>query len=298
MPPEPAPTQKPSYWQRDGFRMPLGFPPAALESALRYRARDSDVFLTAYPKCGTTWTQYMVYLLLNEGQPLDSARMLGQAIPHLEEVGAAPVEVLTEPRVIKTHLPLSLLRYDEQARYIYVARNPFDCVVSFFHHTQGFPRHYDFVNGRFDDFFECFFAGEVDFGDYFDHIVAWSHYWDRHNVLVLIYEDMQQDPQGTVRRIGRFLAPAVQLDESLVAAVVHHSSFAHMRVEQQRWTSRRAPSAAPFVRSGRVGEWQSTLSSDQARRLVEKFRVRTAGTRVRKLWPGIIEQAAAHAGPG
>ena len=46
--------------------------------------------------------------------------------------------------------------WSQQARYIVIARNPFDCAVSFFHHTHGFPRHYDFAEGTFAEYLEVF----------------------------------------------------------------------------------------------------------------------------------------------
>ena len=47
------------------------------------------------------------------------------------------------------------------------ARNPKDCLVSFFHHTVGFNQYYDYADGKFDDFCELFLRGGTDFDDYF-----------------------------------------------------------------------------------------------------------------------------------
>ena len=81
--------RKPSYTDHEGFLMPMGFPLEAFRSALQYTARPSDIFICAYPKCGTTWLQYIVYLILHEGKALPASGSMTKEIPHLEEVGKA-----------------------------------------------------------------------------------------------------------------------------------------------------------------------------------------------------------------
>ena len=61
--------------------MPMGFPRHGLASGLAYRAQPGDIFVSAYPKCGTTWTQHIVYLLLHEGRPLGPGQRLTEAFP-------------------------------------------------------------------------------------------------------------------------------------------------------------------------------------------------------------------------
>ena len=47
-----------------------------------------DIWICTYPKCGTTWTQNIVYLLLNDGQPLpDKKRVLSELCPFVEAEG-------------------------------------------------------------------------------------------------------------------------------------------------------------------------------------------------------------------
>ena len=138
---------KPSYTWHDGFAMPMGFPREAFGSALEYSPEPTDFFIATYPKCGTTWAQYIVYLIAHHGAPLSAGDSMGAHIPHLEEVGGRAVARMTSPRYLKTHLPFGMTPYNERARYLYVARNPFDCAVSFYHHTRGFIRHYDFADG-------------------------------------------------------------------------------------------------------------------------------------------------------
>lgn len=284
----------PRYTIHDGFRMPMGFPVEGFASGLRYRAAPGDIFVASYPKCGTTWVQYIVYLLENDARPLASGRRLDEVFPHLEEVGEAAVRALPGPRLIKTHLPFGRTPFAADAKYVYVARNPFDCAVSFYHHTRGFPRHYDFADGSWETFFECFIRGEVDFGDYFDHLLSW---WPRRtepNVLFLTYERMLAEPAAAVRAIADLLggrAVEVARDPQRFGDVVRSSSFDHMRRDQNRWSSARPADMPEFVRKGVVGDWRSQFTAEQARRLAAKLHARAAGTGIEALWPELAADA-------
>ncbi len=284
----------PRYTVHDGFRMPMGFPIEGFASGQRYRPAASDVFVATYPKCGTTWTQYIVYLLLQGGQPLAADRNINDVFPHLEEVGDAVVHALPQPRLIKTHLPFERTPWHGDAKYIYVARNPFDCAVSFYHHTRGFPRHYDFADGTWDAFFECFLRGEVDFGDYFDSLLSWWPMRTAPNVLFVTYESMLAGPEEAVRALARFLggaAAAAASDARLVERVVEYTSFDSMRTNQRRWSSARPADMPEFVRKGVVGDWANHFSAEQARRLADKLLARTVGTGAESLWPELVETA-------
>lgn len=282
---------KPSYTWHNGFAMPMGFPHEAFGSALEYSPEPTDFFIATYPKCGTTWAQYIVYLIAHRGAPLSATDSMGEHIPHLEEVGARAISRMSSPRYLKTHLPFGMTPYNERARYLYIARNPFDCAVSFYHHTRGFIKHYDFAEGRFEDFFECFLAGEVDFGDYFDNLLSWHAHAEDGNVLFLTYESMSADPRAAVTRIGRFMGADHISDESLLGAVLQHSRFENMSTDQQRWSSRRPDDMPAFVRKGIVGDWANYFVPSQVARLLEKLDHCCRGTGIEALWPDVMAEA-------
>jgi len=274
--------------------MPLGFPIEGFVSGQRYRPVASDVFVSTYPKCGTTWTQYIVFLLRNHGQPLAAQQNINDVFPHLEEVGDTVVRALPEPRLIKTHLPFLRTPWHPLAKYLYVARNPFDCAVSFYHHTRGFVRHYDFADGTWDTFFECFVRGEVDFGDFFDNLLSWWPKRAEPNVLFLTYEDMLAAPYEAVGQIGEFLGGAAAdlvRDPQARERVVAYSSFDNMRLNQRRWSSQRPADMPEFVRKGIVGDWTNHFSAEQAHRLARQLAQRTAGTGAEGLWPELVALA-------
>ena len=288
--------RRPRYTVHDGFRMPMGFPVAGFESGQRYVAGAGDVFVASYPKCGTTWAQYIVYLLLNDARPLAVGQSINDVFPHLEEVGCEIVAALPTPRLIKTHLAFERTPWNSDAKYVYVARNPFDCAVSFYHHTRGFVRHYDFAEGTWETFFECFLAGEVDFGDYFDNLLSW---WPRRvesNVLFLTYERMVADPAAAVAAVARLLggrAAALVADARGLARVVGASSFGEMQRDQGRWSSQRPADMPAFVRKGVVGDYANYFSPEQARKLVAKMQASTTGTGLETLWPELTPDALA-----
>lgn len=281
----------PTYTNHDGYRMPEGFPVQGFESCLQYAAQPNDVFVATYPKCGTTWMQYIVYLILHQGRPLPASEKLDQKFPHLEEVGAeccqnltltsCPTPGSTGYRLIKTHLYHSMTPKHPKAKYIYIARNPKDVVVSFFHHTRGFERLYHFADGSFDVYFDLFARGEVDFGDYFVHLRSWLDHRLDENVLFLTYEKMRANPRETILKVAEFLDPKGlhYLSEisannaAILEQVLVHSSLKEMKAHPQRWSSPRAERHAPFVRKGSVGGWEELLKPPQVQLLDEKMKV-------------------------
>lgn len=91
----------------------------------------------------------------------------------LRAIAGSPNPLLPT-QLIKTHLYPSMTSKNQDAKYLYVSRNPKDVVVSFYHHTVGFPRHYDFASGSFDTYFELFLDGKVDHGKWRQ---KWCHSW-------------------------------------------------------------------------------------------------------------------------
>jgi hypothetical protein len=274
--------------------MPLGFPAGAVRSGLAYVPGDDDLFVASYPKCGTTWVQHIVWLLMHEAQALSPNESLTELFPHLEEVGREGIAAMAPPRLIKTHLPFSATPFSARAKYVYVARNPFDCCASFFHHTRGFVKHYDFADGTFDEFFDCFVEGEVDFGDYFDNVLGWLAQRDAENVFWVTYEALKADPHGEVRRIGEFIGgDAARLigDTRGLDEIVEASSFERMSTDQQRWSSQRPDDMPAFVRKGVVGDWANYFTPVQTERMLRRIAERSPAGEIEALWPDILDAA-------
>ena len=171
-----------------------------------------DVWVVTYPKCGTTWTQQIVRLIRNNGVQ-DDVR-ISTAVPWLE---AGPprfsvnVEKLPRPRAFKSHYPYDIFPcgppHTTPCKYIYVTRNPKDVAVSLYFQMKSL-----FIPGiEWDDYWRKFVAGEVEFGNYFDHLLSWLPHKDDKNVLFLKYEDMKRDLPGAVSTIASFIGAVMSL---------------------------------------------------------------------------------------
>ncbi|XP_077537933.1 sulfotransferase ssu-1-like [Haemaphysalis longicornis] len=290
-----------------------------VRSALQYRARPDDIFVVSYPKCGTTWTQYIVHCVLNHGQPPEDYTNFMLRSPFLELLGAESAHRMVRPGGIKTHFPFNLQPYHPQAKYIYVTRNPYDCCVSYFHHIRDSPV-YRYTDATFDDFLDVFIEGLVSCGDYFDHLLSWYEHRADDNVLLLTYEGLKEDTRGAVIKIADFLgnqyAQELRNDASLLEKVTDMVSASSMSrsfnngiksiipnllslppekalksVEVYRHVLRKKgmgmkSAESDFIRKGVVGDWRNHFNEDQISKMKTWIAQKTEGSDVMQLWSG------------
>lgn len=106
--------------------------------------RDGDIVISTPPKCGMTWTQRLVSLLVFDGPELPGplstvSPWLDQTIRPIEEV-IAILDAQRHRRFIKTHTPLDGLVLDDRVTYLCVGRDPRDAAVSMLHQTTNMDR--------------------------------------------------------------------------------------------------------------------------------------------------------------
>lgn len=300
----------PLYQDFDGMiRLSKNFTIEMFRSAISYEPQPDDKFVVTYPKCGTTWTQHIGYLIFHKGVPPPTALDFFKSSPFIEMLGADSVREMIRPGVIKTHFPYHLMPKHPEAKYLYVCRNPKDTCVSFFHHTRGFTG-YEFADGKFDDFFEVFISGQTDYGDYFDHILDWYKHRADPNVLFLHYEDMKAQPRENVLKIAQFFDEAYYKllleNEEILQNVIKFSDVKSMKVHAAEnfkdfftkpieedapeglkvfhEASQKNPSTAGFIRKGIVGDWKNHFSPGQNAKLEQKILERCSQTDLIDTW--------------
>ncbi|XP_053552596.1 amine sulfotransferase, partial [Bombina bombina] len=169
--------------------------PEAVDAVEHFEVRESDVFLVTYPKSGTIWTQQIVSLIFNEGH-----RNGTEAIKNTERVPSIEYNLYNidyasrpSPRLLCSHLPYYLMpngTRNHKGKIIYVARNPKDVLVSFYHFHKMMEK-MDKVED-FERFFNLFTSGLVAAGSWFDHVKGWYSHCEDYNILLLTYEEMRK----------------------------------------------------------------------------------------------------------
>ena len=103
-----------------------------------FTLRDGDIVISTPPKCGTTWMQMQVALLLFRTPELPeplatlSPWLEMNTRPHAEVV--ADLEAQTHRRFIKSHTPLDGLPRVAGVTYLHVTRDPRDVALSWDNH--------------------------------------------------------------------------------------------------------------------------------------------------------------------
>merc|ERR1712113_1250742 len=117
-----------------------------------------------------------------------------------------------------------------RGKIIFVVRNVIDIASSYFYHYNDIAQNWE-REVTWDDFLEMFLAGNVMFGNYFDHVASWFRYSGNEKVLLLRYEELLQDTLKESRRIAAFLGYNDIADERL-REIISETSFEAMKKKE------------------------------------------------------------------
>ena len=252
-----------------------------------YRPRADDIVVATYPKCGTTWTQRIVSMLVAASaaptpvvSPWFDMRLFGPVEAQLELA-----ESLTSRRIFKSHLPYDAMPLYEGVKFIHVARDGRDSAMSFHNHLRGFlphawqsvievsradPKFGDDPPETEEDPAEYFKSWLADDGGAFGdpgagYFYMENSYWAaRHdpNLLMVHYNDLKADREGEIRRIAAFLG--ITLPDAVWPQVVEGAGFETMREQgaqiipfaEAGWDG----GAKRFLYKGTNGRWQNVVA--------------------------------------
>ena len=267
------------------------------ERVLNFEVRPDDIWIITYPKCGTTWTQEIVWHIMNDvNKELGKLPLFARSpflefqgihghenspasnFPKMDEKQAEMIrrifdesidmtDNLPSPRIIKSHMPFELLpeKLLDTAKVIYVCRNPKDTCVSFFYHiTDALQATYEY-KGDFDQFIDCFMDGKIEYGSYFDHLKSgWKHR-NHPNMKFVWYEDMRKNSLKEVSDIASFINHPIS--EAKIEELVEHLKFSNMKDRATKQSAdAKSKGLGKFFRKGEVGDWKNHFKGDKLKK--------------------------------
>ncbi len=256
------------------------FVPAEISASIAaYRPRPTDVVISPYGKCGTTWLQ-QIFHTLRTGGDMDFDD-ISRVVPWIETATLLGIDLeapqRAEPRGFKSHLAYDAI--PPGAKAICSLRDPKDALVSFYRFMEGWFFEPGAVS--IDQFGEGWVSRPM-LGSYWGHLLSW---WKvRHDpaVLLLSYEQMVAEPEASIRRVAAFCD--IPLDDALLATTLERSSIGYMLAHKDVFSDpmmRRASevrcnlppgSDSAKVRRGGVGGHADELSPELSAALDVKWR--------------------------
>lgn len=249
-----------------------------------FEVYDDDVWIITFPKCGTTWTQEMVWLI-DHNLDYETAKRdsINSRSVYLEIAGIAknlPVDTVAatankaRPRHIKSHLPLALLPkqlWTVKPKIIYVSRNPKDVAVSYWHHYQMIMGY----RGPREHFLEALLADQVVYCPQVQHVLDFWRLREERNVLFLTYEQMKRNLRDVLVKTCDFFGK--QYSDQQLDDLAHHLSFDQMKknpatnntdlTKGAMEMNGRKGEKFEFMRKGQIGDYKNELSADFIERL-------------------------------
>ncbi|CAL4120989.1 unnamed protein product, partial [Meganyctiphanes norvegica] len=253
-----------------------------------FQVQPTDVWVASYPKAGTTWTQEMVWCILNKLDFEGAKAKLMIRFPFFEWETLIPKELpegldandpcapgqqwriinsMPSPRTIKTHLHMPLLpssMQKDKPKIIYVTRDPRDVCTSYYYHSIKL----DGYQGEFSEFVDFFLGDTLPWSPFWSNVLG---YWaKRHedNVLFIRYEEMKEDLSVVIKRVSKFLS--VELNPKEIETLEAHLSFSSMSKNKAvnnesiiRVENNGKEESTKFMRKGQVGDWKNHLTKEQ-----------------------------------
>jgi hypothetical protein len=233
----------------------------------RHRSFSSgDVFIAEYPKSGKTWLRFLLFEVLT-GRPAGFAEV-NEVITDRKW---SPPVLPGGRRLIPTHEPYRR----EYRKAVYLVRDARDVVLSEYAYETALGL---FV-GDLDRFIKAFVRGRVNgYGCWHNHVCSWldAQAEGKLDLLVVRYEDMRRNPEGTLARIVEFIGAAASADR--IEDAVRNNSLDRMR-EKEDWARKmpldrgrkpplrsmrpNSPEGDRFVRNGSIGGWIDRLTPAQ-----------------------------------
>ena len=265
-----------------------------LKKIKEFQIYEDDIWIVTSPKSGTTWMQELAWLIMHDIDIEKSKCEQFFRCPHLEMEYVLRSHPITEedvkqfasypnvpcdlesanwykkhsmeytrrmarPRMIKTHLPLSLLpeKLLDTCKVIFLTRNIKDAAVSFYY----FFKMWSGVKQDFKKFAKCFINDEIRFTPFIPRLLqGWEKRYHA-NMFFTTYEEMKKNLRNMAFRLISFLHGTSytisdkEMDALLEAVDIESFRKNKFVNKSDRFTP--DENGNSFIRKGIIGDWKN-----------------------------------------
>ncbi|XP_077535458.1 sulfotransferase 2A1-like isoform X2 [Haemaphysalis longicornis] len=309
--------RRPYYQVIGGAKRCPWLVPEIYRESISFRPGAGDILQSSYPKSGAHWILYITQLILKNGK--EPVKDYAEFTANCRALGYWKHDKWQPNLPMRswwTHDPVCRQTINPEAKYVYVARNPWDVCVSAYHMVSNVSI-WRFQDGTFDEFVDAFIEGDFGYGSYFDHMAAGYALRHEPNVFFLTYEGVKKDTRRTVLRLARFLGEKyiriLEENEELLQNILNWSTPDYMRdivvfdfgnKDDANWDKlfeknsifvkeglHGDNSKLSIVRKAIVGGWKEHFTSDQLSRLEKKIQDEGDKVSFMELFEDIREEA-------
>lgn len=261
-----------------------------LEQIRDFEVRKDDIWVITPPKSGTTWMLELVWLLQNDldfetalkidqekrTSFLEICSFLPNSVYSIENYDALP-----SPRIMKSHLPVHLLPkglWTVKPKVIFVARNPKDAIVSFFHHHTSLGA----FKGSKEEYVNGMLSNRIRYAPFAEIIFEFWQLRNEPYIYFTSFERMKKDLRSVVVGVSAFLGKSIP-NEQEMSELLDHLSFKKMKdnrrcnhltegqMLREHFGSNQIQNDSWFVRKGAVDSYKAELDENARERLEKWF---------------------------
>jgi len=273
-----------------------------------FQFQKGDVLVMSFPKSGTTWTQEIVWTMVNnrnldnpeanqsllikspqietdifmrfnanKGQERPLVQMMS---PNSEFKFMDILNMMDSPRILKTHAIPDFISPTAftKAKVVYVVRDPRDVCLSYYHHCRLFT--YESYTGTLDQFITGFLDGSNWMGPYWKHIESAWKMRTHPNIHFCSYEKLKENTLEEYEKLAQFLGLEISREE--MQKIIKYTSFAEMKKRDNFFIPKSeyevymnekvAQSEGGFFRKGEKGQWRTVFNDEQKTKFSQWFR--------------------------
>jgi len=235
-------------------------------------ASHNDVYLVEFPKSGITWLLFLIgntNLMLSKMNIKMTFYNQHQFIADIHQLRGNLINENIIPfppyRFIKSHE-----KYNKRYNFVvYLMRNPFDVMVSYYRFVKYLGYNSDFVS----------FVKNEKYGiiAWVEHVNSWLEIQDdAQSFLLLKYEDLKKNSKNEIEKIYHNLG--ITVANEIYQQAIEYSKFDNMKESEEFYRSCNPRYKMVFVRKGKVHSKENIMDEESynfimrnAKNILEKY---------------------------